>query len=127
MTEQRPSFEERLKSMDEKTVGYYNKLKDCFLQYKGVKNRLSLRCDSYRLDGRLLAKLAIGGASLKIYLAIDISDEEILQKKLRFRDVSQSAAYNAVPAVIPIKSDLCARKVCEIIDVMMSRKSCEKN
>ncbi|MCX4362355.1 MAG: hypothetical protein OSJ74_03060 [Clostridia bacterium] len=127
MTEQRPSFEERLKSMDEKTVGYYNKLKDCFLQYKGVKNRLSLRCDSYRLDGRLLAKLAIGGASLKIYLAIDISDEEILQKKLRFRDVSQSAAYNEVPAMIPIKSDLCARKVCEIIDVMMSRNGCEKN
>lgn len=127
MTEQRPSFEERLKSMDEKTVGYYNKLKDCFLQYKGVKNRLSLRCDSYRLDGRLLAKLAIGGASLKIYLAIDISDEEILQKKLRFRDVSQSAAYNEVPAMIPIKSDLCARKVCEIIDVMMSRNGCKKN
>ena len=122
MAEQRLSFEERIKEIDEASIEYYNRLQACFLSYKGVKSRLSLRCDSYRVGKQLLAKITIGGNSLKIYLAIDASQEEITQKKIRFRDMSNSSAYKEVPAMIPVKSELCVRKVCEIIDIMMNQR-----
>ncbi|MDE6276355.1 MAG: hypothetical protein K2M75_07480 [Clostridia bacterium] len=127
MAEQRQSFEERLKEIDEASIEYYNKLQACFLSYSGVKSRLSLRCDSYRVGKTLLAKITIGGNSLKIYLAIDATQEEITQKKIRFRDMSNASAYKEVPAMIPVKSELCVRKVCEIIEIMMAQRGIAKN
>ena len=126
MAEQRLSFEERLNDIDESSREYYNRLQACFLSYKGLKSRLSLRCDSYRVGKELLAKITIGGNSLKIYLAIDVAQDEIQQKKIRFRDMSNSSAYKEVPAMIPVKSDLCVRKVCEVIDVMMAQRGIAK-
>lgn len=126
MAEPRLSFEERLNEIDESGKEYYNRLRVCFLSYKGLKNRLSLRCDSYRIGKELLAKITIGGNSLKIYLAIDASQKEFAQKKIRFRDMSDASAYKEVPAMIPVKSFLCVRKVCEIIDIMMAGRGIEK-
>ena len=126
MEEQRRSFEERINEIDEASNEYYNRLQSCLLSYKGVKSRLSLRCDSYRAGKKLLAKITIGGNALKIYLAIDASKEEIAQKKIRFRDMSKSSAYKEVPAMIPVKSELCVRKLCEIIDIMMTQRGYEK-
>ena len=126
MAEPRLSFEERLNEIDESSKDYYNMLQACFLSYKGLKSRLSLRCDSYRIGKELLAKITIGGNSLKIYLAIDPSQEEIAQKKIRFRDMSDASAYKEVPAMIPVKSYLCVRKVCEIIDIMMAKRGIAK-
>ncbi len=126
VAEPRQSFEERINEIDEASMEYYNRLHSRFLSYKGVKSRLSLRCDSYRAGKKLLAKITIGGNSLKIYLDIDASQEDIAQKKIRFRDMFKASAYKEVPAMIPIKSELCARKVCDIIDIMMAQKGFEK-
>ena len=127
MAEQRLSFEERIKELDEASIEYYNRLQAHLLSYKGVKSRLSLRCDSYRFDKALISKITIGGNSLKIYLAIDPASEAYSQKKINFRNVSKSEAYKEVPAMVPVKSELCVRKVCEVIDVMMEQKGVAKN
>ncbi|MDE7191279.1 MAG: hypothetical protein K2O35_02230 [Clostridia bacterium] len=126
MAEPRQSFEERINEIDEASMEYYNRLQTRLLSYKGMKSRLSLRCDSYRAGKKLLAKITIGGNSLKIYLAIDATQEEIAQKKIRFRDMSKASAYKEVPAMIPVKSELCVRKLCDIIDIMMSQRGLEK-
>ena len=126
MAEQRLSFEERLRELDEASIEYYNRLQARLLSYKGVKSRLSLRCDSYRVDKTLIAKITIGGNSLKIYLSIDPTDGIYSQKKINFRDVSKSEAYKEVPAMIPVKSELCVRKVCEVIDIMMEQRGVQK-
>ena len=126
MAEQRLSFEERIKELDEASIEYYNRLQAHLLSYNGVKSRLSLRCDSYRSSKALIAKITIGGNSLKIYLAIDPTSEAYSQKKINFRDVSKSEAYKEVPAMIPVKSELCVRKVCEVIDLMMEQKGVAK-
>ena len=126
MEKPRLSFEERIKELDEASIEYYNILQSCLLSYRGVKSRLSLRCDSYRANKELISKITIGGNSLKIYLDIDPTKEEFAQKKINFRDVSESEAYKEVPAMIPVKSQLCARKVCEVIDIMMQQKGIAK-
>ena len=126
MEKPRLSFEERIKELDEASVEYYNILHDYLLSYGGVKSRLSLRCDSYRANKQLISKITIGGNSLKIYLAVDPNAEVFARMKVNFRDVSNSEAYKEVPAMIPVKSQLCARKVCEAIDVMMAEKGIAK-
>ena len=126
MEKQRLSFEERIKELDEASVEYYNRLQARLLSYRSVKSRLSLRCDSYRAGKELISKITIGGNSLKIYLAIDPTKDEFAQKKVNFRTVAQSEAYKEVPAMIPVKSDVCARKVCEVIDVMMTQRGLVK-
>ena len=49
-----------------------------------------------------------------------------MEKKLHFRDLSSSLAYKEVPAMIPVKSELCVKKVCEVIDIMMQDKGITK-
>ncbi len=126
MEDKRESFDVRIKSLEEDVQRYYAQLQSYFLSYKNVKSRLSNRCDSYRVGRDLLAKIAIGGKTLKLYLALDMSREDIAEKKLHFRDLSSSKAYEEVPAMIPIRSDLCVKKVCEAIDIMMQEKSIKK-
>lgn len=119
MEDIRLSFEDRIKTMGEDVQKYYSMLSEYLLSFKKIKNRLSNRCDSYRYNRDLFCKIAIGGKTLKIYLAIDPKREDILEKKVHFRDVSSSLAYCDVPAMVPVKSELCVKKVCEVIDIMM--------
>lgn len=122
MEEQRASFEMRIANLSEDAKSYYNQLKDYILSFKKVKSRLSNRCDSFRVGRELLCKMAIGGKTLKIYLAVDADREDIESKKLHFRNMSESKAYSEVPAMIPVKSELCVKKVCEVINIMMQEK-----
>ena len=122
MEDKRLSFDDRIKTMGEDVQKYHLMLQEYFLSFKKVKSRTSNRCDSYRLGRELLGKMAIGGKTLKIYLAVDANREDVLEKKLHFRDLSSSLAYREVPAMIPVKSELCVKKVCEVIDIMMKEK-----
>ena len=126
MEDQRLCFDDRIKTMGEDVRKYHSALQEYLLSFKKVKSRLSNRCDSYRVGRELLCKMAIGGKTLKIYLAIDANRTDILEKKLHFRDLSSSLAYKEVPAMIPVKSDLCVKKVCEVIDIMMQDKDIAK-
>ncbi len=83
MAEPRQSFEERINEIDEASMEYYNRLHSRFLSYKGVKSRLSLRCDSYRAGKKLLAKITIGGNSLKRKFVLEICPRLRHTKKYR--------------------------------------------
>ncbi len=122
MEEQRASFEMRIADLADDAKSYYIQLKEYLLSFKKVKSRLSNRCDSFRVGRELLCKMAIGGKTLKIYLAIDADREDVQDKKLHFRNMSDSKAYSEVPAMIPVKSELCVKKVCEVINIMMQEK-----
>ena len=122
----RINFGDRLNTMGDDVRLYYASLRDHLLSYRKVKNRLSIRCDSFRLGGELVCKIAIGGKTLKIFLALDPSRQEVLDKKLHFRDMSSSSAYKEVPAMIPVKSELCVSKLLEMIDLLMKERGTSK-
>ena len=61
------AFSERVQQ-DAQHFAYYERIRNCLLSYKGVKSRSSIRCDSYRYKGKLIAKIAIGGHTPKPYL-----------------------------------------------------------
>lgn len=126
LDEQRASFETRVSQLGGELQTYYLQLKNYLLSFKKVKSRLSNRCDSYRFGRELLCKMAIGGKTLKIYLNVDTTNPEVEEKKIHFRDMASSKAYEEVPAMIPVRSELCVKKVCEVIDIMMAQKGIVK-
>ena len=67
----------------------------------------------------LLAKMAIGGKTLKLYLAVDPEDAALEDGKYHQRDLSETSAYQEVPFMLPIRSNLAVRKACRVIDYMM--------
>ena len=115
----RPSFIERLMEMDESVIEWHAQLQEHLTSYRKVKSRYSARCDSYRMGRDLLAKMAIGGKTLKLYLAVDPEDAALTDGKYHQRDLSETSAYQEVPFMLPIRSELAVRKACRVIDYMM--------
>lgn len=115
----RPSFIERLSGMDESVIEWHSQLQEHLTSYLKVKSRYSARCDSYRMGRDLLAKMAIGGKTLKLYLAVDPEDAALDDGKYHQRDLSETSAYQEVPFMLPIRSNLAVRKACRVIDYMM--------
>lgn len=115
----RQSFIERLSEMDENVIRWHDELQAHLVTYRKVKSRYSARCDSYRCGRELLAKMAIGGKTLKLYLALDPEDAALEDGKYHQRDLSETSAYQEVPFMLPIRSDLAVRKACRVIDYMM--------
>lgn len=115
----RPSFIERLSGMDESVIEWHAQLQEHLTSYRKVKSRYSARCDSYRMGRDLLAKMAIGGKTLKLYLAVDPEDAALDDGKYHQRDLSETSAYQEVPFMLPIRSNLAVRKACRVIDYMM--------
>ncbi len=115
----RPSFIERLSEMDESVIEWHARLQEHLTSYRKVKSRYSARCDSYRMGRDLLAKMAIGGKTLKLYLAVDPEDAALEDGKYHQRDLSETSAYQEVPFMLPIRSNLAVRKACRVIDYMM--------
>lgn len=122
----RPSFIERLSEMDESVIGWHAQLQAHLTSYRKVKSRYSARCDSYRMGRDLLAKMAIGGKTLKLYLAVDPEDAALEDGKYHQRDLSETSAYQEVPFMLPIRSDLAVRKACRVIDYMMENLNIPK-
>ena len=106
------NFEDRIKNADEDTFALYTLIKEHLLSYQGIKNRLSIRCDSYRCCRRLIEVM---------------EEEQYSQIKIRFRDLSDTSAYEDTPAMVPVKSVVGARKICKIIDIFMERNEIKKS
>lgn len=115
----REPFEVRIQKVDEVTRDYYEQLSAHLTSFKKVKSRKSIRCDSYRIGRKLVAKIALGGNSLKLYLAIPKDAEILVNGKYHARDLSNTKAYEEVPTMFSIKSQLAVRKAQEVIDFMM--------
>lgn len=116
----RAPFEERLEELGETIMSYHARLQAHLTSYRKVKSRYSARCDSYRSGRNLLAKMAVGGKTLKLYLALDPDDQALASGKYHPRDVSNTATYAEVPFMLPIRSDLAVRKAIRVIDYMMN-------
>ena len=101
------------------TKEYYNEVKNYLGLYR-AKGRQSARCESFRYKG-LVAKVALGGKSLKVFLAIDPSfiDEN---PKYHLRDVSEKKQYTEVPVMMKIRSQRALKYFKELVDYMFANR-----
>lgn len=125
-TQERLRFEERIALMPAEVQDYYAQLRDVLLGYGKVKARLSARCESFRCGRKLLAKIAIGGKTLKLYLAMDVNDESLADGKYHQRNLEGTRAYEDVPFMLPIRSELAVRKAARVIETMMEQNGLKR-
>ena len=101
------------------TKEYYNEIKNYLGLYR-AKGRQSARCESFRYKG-LVAKVALGGKSVKVFLAIDPSfiDEN---PKYHLKDVSEKKQYVEVPVMMKVRSDRGLKYFKELVDYMFATR-----
>lgn len=101
------------------TKEYYNEIKNYLTMYR-AKGRFSARCETFRYKG-LVAKVALGGKSLKVFLALDpsIIDEN---PKYHLKDFSEKKQYQEVPVMIKVRSPRSLKYFKELVDIMMANR-----
>lgn len=115
------SFRAKMTSLSDEAKGFYRELKDEFLTYKGVKTRISWKAEAVRKGRETIARFAVRDRTLCVFLALD--PDAYRDSKYVFESVQDIKAYEAVPMLIRVKSDLSCRKVKELIaDMMESRE-----
>lgn len=106
-------------ALDSEVLQKYSDLKNEFLSYRKVHSRLSKTNDSFRFEGKLVAKICVSGKGLKLYLALDVLsvDSAIYHQ----RDASSKKKFADTPLVVRVKSPLSYRKALQLVKL-----ACEK-
>ena len=108
-------------SLSDEAKLFYQELKNEFLMYKGVKTRISWKAEAVRKGRETIARFAVRENTLCVFLALD--PDAYRDSKYVFESVKDIKAYEAVPMLIRVKSDLSCRKVKELIsDIMQPRE-----
>ena len=112
------SFEAKLIQGDEKLKTYYSELKNELLSYKKVTARKSWQHEAFRRGRTTVAKLAIRGKTLRLYLALEPMLYE--DSKYRVEDASQHAKFAKTPLLYRIKNDRRCRYAKDLIAAAMA-------
>lgn len=110
------SFEMRLRVADENIKTFYSDIKNELLSY-GVHDRISRHRENFN-QGRInIARIVINGKTLKVYLAVDPTS--IDERYFHQEDVGHRKGLVDLPTMINVRSKVSARKVKELIGLIM--------
>lgn len=94
-------MDKRLQRANEETKAFYSEVKNCLLSYSGVKSRMSKKFDTFTVGRFILAKIAIRGNVINLYLALA---SERVDEKYFAENVGDSETYGKTPTLHKIKS-----------------------
>ena len=97
---------------------YYNEIKNYILSFKGVKARISWRCETYKKGRIQLFKMKIRGKMICLYCALDPNEYDASRY---FHQTTDAKAYASVPMMVRIKSDRGLKRAKELVDDVMSK------
>lgn len=118
-------FAEKVLSFGEFEKHAYNELKNEILSYQYIRSKISTNFDSFRSKRVNLAKISMGGKTLKLFLALD--PEAFDEKRYRQTDMSSRISYEEVPFMVKIKSELAIRRAKELIASLMEKYDIAKD
>jgi len=95
------AFDFKIVTADEITQDRYNELKNCAMQYKKLKSRVSKKFDSLNSGRTQFVKFGLAGRTLKVYLNLKLEDTD---PKYHCKDQSFKKPYVQVPVLIRVKS-----------------------
>ncbi|MBR2969421.1 MAG: hypothetical protein IKC36_06210 [Clostridia bacterium] len=95
------AFDFKIVTADEITQDRYNELKNCAMQYKKLKSRVSKKFDSINSGRTQFVKFGLAGRTLKVYLNLKLEDTD---PKFHCKDQSFKKPYVQVPVLIRVKS-----------------------
>ncbi len=114
----RTKFNSKLMYAAPETKDYYSEIKNYLVMYR-AKGRFSSRCETFRYKG-LIAKVALGGKAVKVFLAIDPTSLE--GSKYHYKDMSAKKQYVEVPTMIKVRSPRGLKYFKELVDLLMAAR-----
>ncbi len=118
------SFKAKFIQADKALQARYSALKNLLLSYKKVKARASWNGETLYKGRENIAKFAIRGKTLSLYLALEPS--EFADTKYFFEDASSVKRFAATPMRLKIKSDRGAKYAAELISKAAEKFQLEK-
>lgn len=109
-------FAEKMVKADKELQDKYNEIKNEILAY-GVNSRVSIACDTFRLHRKAYVKINIVGKTLKVYFALRPKD--FVDSPIPVMDASDKVAYEEVPALLKVKSNLSVKRAKELVKLAM--------
>lgn len=109
----RYTFDMKLRIAEDNVKTFYSDIKNALLSY-GMHARLSRHKENFNKGRNNIARMAINGKTLKIYLAIN--PNEIDPKYYHHRDVSDKKGVAELPTMINVRSKVAVKKVKMLID-----------
>ena len=103
----------------------YETLKNALLSYKKVNARVSWSYESFKSGRTQLAKFAIRGKTLCLFLAIDPSKLE--DSKYNVADVGSAKKYSTVPCRLRLTSKRSVKWGLELIEMLAEKEQLVKN
>lgn len=110
-------LETRLRRTEESVKGYYSEIKNFLLSYSGVKSRVSKKFDTFTIGRFIVAKMALRGNVINLYLALA---SESVEDKYFAEDVGDSETYGKTPTLHKVKSKRGCKYGIELIRDIMS-------
>ncbi|MDE7106958.1 MAG: hypothetical protein K2O39_01400, partial [Clostridiales bacterium] len=111
------SFTARIIQADDALKARYSELKNYMLGFKGVKNRISWRRETYSMDRKMVAMFSVRGKTLCLYLAADPTRFD--NSKYNVENMSETASRRKTPLLFRIKSDRRTAYAKQLIDIVM--------
>ena len=120
---ERVPFADKVRKADRDLKNKYDELRQ-YLALYGLKSRISVDGDSYRLHKVLYVQITIAGKKMKVYYKLNPND--YLTSPIPVRDASKVKKYADIPAQLDVRSDLSVKRAKELIDTVMENAGIEK-
>ena len=106
------TFDMRLRLLDAPAKAWYSMIKNAANAY-GLHARMSRNRETFSRSRQVVARIAVCGKTLIVYLAID--PKTLDAAKYRHEDKSDCKEWRQVPTRIRVRSGYAARKVCKLL------------
>jgi hypothetical protein len=121
----RVPFEEKILHSDDTCRHNYAELKDEIALY-GIKSRISVSGDTYRLHTVKYLKITVAGKKLKLYYKLDPKKYMGENSTIPVTDASSKKIYADTPCVLKVKSPLSLKRAKMLLADMMKEAGIEK-
>lgn len=119
----RVHFAQKLLSLDENAIDYYDQIYNKFNSYRGVSARISFKHVTFRYKRKLISKLTVKGKTVKLHLALD---SEAFNKNVYFQtDLSNIKAYEEVPFTVKVKSARGLKNALYLVELLCEKEGVE--
>ena len=119
------SLQARLHLADERTLDFYDMLKNHILSYRGVRNNISFKQETFVALGKLVLKLRLQGKTMRLYFGLNSKDFE--DTKYNLKDISNFTSHATTPSLFTVRGSTGIKHAMQLIDIWMKQKGIEKN
>lgn len=114
------SFHAKLRLADEFTKNNFVEIANELLKYQGVKMRHSKRYATFNKGRTTLARMAIGGKTIKLYVGLKESE---IPLKVKIYDFSDTVSLSDTPSMIKVKSLRGVKYAKEVVGLIQQSYS----